>query len=322
MTEISTDMDQFWWPEKYRPKTIEECILPSKIKNHLLAFKDQGNLPNMIFAGPPGVGKTTVAKAFCQELGINYMFLQGSGKDRGIDTIRTKMEKFATSVSWDDSNQRKIIIIDEGDHLTPDSMLALRSFIETNADNCGFIFTANYPGRFLDALISRLHVVDFKIPRGEGTRLAVQFLRRIVWILKAEGITDFSEEVLKTLVQKYFPDMRRILNALQTYSSTGKIDEGVLDLIRKADSSELVRIMGEREWNQMRKWVGENVDDPAEVILDLYQNGPKYFKTETFPQAILHLNDCQNELALAIDKQISLVACLTRLMQDCEFNDV
>jgi len=319
MSKITSNLDQWIWVEKYRPQTLDECILPEKIKNDLLAFKDKGNLPNAIFAGGAGTGKTTAAKAFCKELGLDYMFLQGSGKDRGIDTIRNKMEKFATAVSWDDSDRRKVVIIDEAENLTTDAQLALRSFIEENADNCGFIFTANYPGRFIEALVSRMHVIEFKIPKNEKTKLAIQFLKRLVGILKAEGIEDYSEEVLKTLVQKYFPDMRRILNALQHYSSTGKIDAGVLDFIKRADCAELVEFMKDREWNKMRKWIGENVDDPAEVILDLYQNCAKYFKTASLPQAIIYLNEAQKDHVMAIDKQLSLAANLTNMMGNLEF---
>lgn len=316
---VTPNLEHYIWIERYRPKTIEDCVLPSKIKTDLLAFKESGNIPNMVFSGSPGIGKTTVAKAFCQELGLNFMFLQGSGKDRGIDTVRTKMEQFATSVSWDDSDRRKMIIIDEAENLTGDSQLALRSFIEANADNCGFIFTANYPGRFLDALISRMHVVEFRIPKNERTKLAVQYLKRLVAILKAEGIEEYSTDVLKTLVEKYFPDMRRILNALQSYSSTGRIDEGVLDYIKKADCSELVSYLKDREWNKMRKWVGENVDDPAEVILELYQNCHKYFLQDSLPMAIMRLNEAQKDHVMAIDKVLSLVSNMTHLMQEVEF---
>lgn len=319
MSKLTPNLDQWIWTEKYRPQTLEDCILPEKIKTDLIAFKEKGNLPNVIFAGSAGIGKTSVAKAFCKELDLDYMFLQGSGKDRGIDTIRTKMEKFATAVSWDDSDRRKVVIIDEADNLTLDAQLALRTFIEENADNCGFIFTANYPGRFTEALLSRMHVIEFRIPKNEKTKLAIQFLKRLILILKAEGIEDYNQEVLKKLAERYFPDMRRIINALQNYSATGRIDEGVLDYIKRADCAELIEFMKEREWNKMRKWVGENVDDPAEVILDLFQNGHKYFKMQSLPQAILCLNDAQKDHVIAIDKQLSLVANLTRIMSEVEF---
>lgn len=314
-----TKLDEFVWSQKYRPSTIEDTILPSKIKENLLAFKDKGNIPNMIFAGTAGVGKTTVAKAFCQELGIDYLFLNGSGEDRGIETVKNKIPRFATAVSFDNSNRRKMVIYDEADNLTADSQMALRSLIESNSDNCGFILTCNFPGRLLDALTSRCHLVEFKIPKEEKNALAKSVLKRVVEILKEEGVTDYNLEVLKQLVIKYFPDIRRILNALQNYSATGKIDEGILDYIKKSDLTDLISFLRDKEWARMRKWIGENVDDPLDVILEMFRNGPNYFVMSTFPQAIIYLNEAQTSHPLASDKELNLVACMTKLMSDCEF---
>lgn len=312
-------IDEFVWTQKYRPQTLEDTILPKKTKDQLIAFRDKGQMPDMIFAGTAGIGKTTVAKAMCQEMGIDYLFLQGSGEDRGIDTVKHKIGKFATSVSWEDSNKRKMIIYDEADNLTADAQMALRSQIEANSDNCGIIMTCNYPGRLLDALISRCHVIEFRIPNAEKKTLAVELLKRLVAILKNENITQYDPEVLKTLVTKYFPDMRRIINALQNYSPTGSIDSGVLDYIKRSDTSDLVSFLKDKEWAKMRKWIGENVDDPLEVITDLYRNGPEYFVMNTFPQAVIYLNEAQTQHPLAADKELNLVASMTKIMSECEF---
>lgn len=316
---MKAKLDEFVWTQKYRPQTIEDTILPKRIKEQLIAFRDKGNIPDLILAGTAGIGKTTVAKAFCNELGIDYLFLNGSGEDRGIDTVKTKIAKFATAVSWDMTDKRKIVIYDEADNLTADAQLALRSVIEANSDNCGFILTCNYPGRLLDALKSRCHIIDFKIPREEASGLAIEFIKRVVRILRTEGITDFSADVLKRVVTQYFPDMRRIINALQNYSATGKIDEGLLNYIQKTDLTDLIKHLKDKEWVKMRKWVGENVEDPLEVINELYKKGPDYFVMSTFPQAVIYLADAQVDHTIAADKELNLVACLTKIMSDCEF---
>jgi DNA polymerase III delta prime subunit len=316
---MKTKVDEFVWTQKYRPQTVEDAILPIKIKEQFIAFRDKGNIPDLILAGNAGVGKTTLAKAICNELGIDYLFLQGSGEDRGIDTVKNKVGKFATSVSWDGGNKRKMVIYDEADNLTGDAQLALRSVIEANSDNCGFILTCNFPGRLLDALISRCHVIDLKIPKNEMKPLAMDFIRRLIFILKSEGINEYDTEVLKTLVVKYFPDMRRIINAIQHYSAVGSIDSGILDYIKKSDSTELIKYLKDKEWNKMRKWVGENVDDAMEIILDLYHNGHKYFVMSTFPQAVIFLDEAQTTMASAVDKELKLVATLTKIMSEAEF---
>lgn len=313
-------LDEFMWSQKYRPQTVEDIILPSRIKADFLAFKEHGNIPDLLLAGPAGTGKTTAAKALCNDLGIEYLFLQGSGEDRGIDAVKHKIPRFAQSVSWDNADKRKMVIYDEADNLTADAQLALRTMIEANSDNCGFMLTCNYPERFIEPLLSRFgDVVDFKIPKAEANDLALQFLKRLVFILKNEGITDIDGNVLKTLVMRSFPDMRKIINALQRYSSTGKIDSGILELIKKEDLTELYRYLKAKEWSNMRNWVGSEVEDHLGVVLDMFKNGSKYFKIETFPQAIIHLNNAQNEMVMAPNKELVLASALTLIMFECEF---
>lgn len=317
---IDSKLDEFIWSQKYRPQTIDETILPKKIKETFLSFKEKGNIPNMIFAGSSGIGKTTVAKAFCRELGIDYLFLNGSGEDRGIDTVKNKIARFATTVSFDSADKRKMIIYDEADNITADSQLALRSFIESNSDNCGFILTCNYPGRFIDPLLSRFHLMEFKIPKEERSELAIVLIKRIVEILKKENVQIQSLDAIKKLVTKYFPDIRKILDSLQTYAANGVIDDGIIDYIKKTDLSDLIHSLKEKEWTQMRKWVAENVEDHLDIVSDLYKKGNDYFKIETFPQAIIYLNEIQMQHPLAADKELNLVAGLTKIMSDCEFN--
>ena len=262
-------MKQLLWTEKYRPQIIEDCILPERLKKPFQEYVNQKNIPNLLLSGGAGVGKTTVAKAMCNEIGCDYMIINGSDES-GIDTFRTKIKNYASSMSL--SGGRKVIIIDEADYLNPNSTQpALRNAIEEFASNCSFIFTCNFKNRIIEPLHSRCAVIDFALKNGEKDKMAVAFMKRTLSVLESEKI-QFDKPVVAELIKKHFPDFRRVLNELQRYSQFGKIDTGILAQIGDISISEIIRFMKDRDFGSVRKWVATQEVDPNTLYRKLYDS--------------------------------------------------
>ena len=309
--------EQFLWVEKYRPHKVEDCILPESLKSTFQEYVNRKEIPNLLLAGSAGVGKTTIAKALCEEVGCDYIVINGSDES-GIDTFRTKIKNYASSMSL--SGGRKVIIIDEADYLNPNSTQpALRGAIEEYAINCSFIFTCNFKNRIIAPLHSRCSVVDFKIQNGQKAKMATQFFKRVEWILEQEGI-PYEKEVVAAIITKYFPDNRRILNELQRYSVNGQIDKGILAAVTDANIAALVKSVKDKDFINARKWVTNNLDnDPNSIMRSIYDNLNEFLKPESVPQAIVILSKYQYQSAFVADQEINLVACLTEFMVECEF---
>lgn len=310
-------MEQFLWTEKYRPQTIEECILPESMKKTFKEFIDSGELPNFLFCGGAGVGKTTVAKALCNEVGAEYLFINGS-EESGIDVLRNKIKNFASSVSLTDS--KKVVILDEADYLNANSTQpALRGFIEEFSNNCRFIFTCNFKNRIIEPLHSRCAVVEFKIENKEKATIAASFFKRVVNILKTENI-EFDKAVVAELIGKHFPDYRRVLNELQRYSVSGKIDSGLLVNIGDESYTDLVKNLKAKNFTEVRKWVGKNSDvETTELFRHLYDKAVDYIEQSSIPQLVLVLAEYQYRAAFVADKEINIMAALTEVMGQLKF---
>ena len=307
--------EHFLWVEKYRPKTIEECILPTEQKEFFRRFLEAGEIQNMLLCGSAGVGKTTVARALCEQLGADYLIINGS-EESGIDVLRTKIKQFASTVSF--SGGVKVVILDEADYLNPNSTQpALRGFIEEFANNCRFILTCNYKNRIIPPLHSRCAVVEFKLPKEEKAKIASQFFNLIQGILVNENV-EFDKKVVAKVIEKYFPDYRRILNELQRYSSAGRIDEGIFVSLTEVNMSELVLALKDKDFKKMRSWVVNNLDnDPVSLMRKIYDHILP--QVNTVPQMVLILADYQYKSAFVADQEINLVACLTEIMASVEF---
>ena len=309
-------MSEYLYVEKYRPHKIEDCILPDRLKSVFQDYVTKGDIPNLMLTGTAGCGKTTVAKAMCDEIGCNYLFINSSD-ERGIDTLRTKIKGYASTVSL--TGGRKVIILDEADYLTPEAQAGLRGAIEEFSENCSFIFTCNFKARLIDALHSRCSVIDFALKGNEKAQMAAQMFKRLTVILKEEDIT-YDKDVLGKIVQRYFPDYRRTLNELQRYSTSGNIDAGVLsqvESVRKLD--DLIKALKEKDFSTMRKWVVNNSDiDQSRIFRSIYDNLCVYLKPESVPMAVVTLAKYQYQSAFVADQELNLVACLTELMVECE----
>jgi len=308
--------NDFLWVEKYRPHKIEDCVLPDRIKKAFQEYVIKGEIPNLLLSGPAGCGKTTAAMAMCDEIGCNYLFINSS-EERGIDVLRTKVVGYASTVSL--TGGRKVIILDEADGLTPDTQDALRGVIEKFAGNCSFIFTCNFKAKIKDAIHSRCSVVDFTLKSSEKPIMAAKMFKRVNEILKIEGV-EYDKQVLIKIVEKYFPDYRRLLNELQRHAVSGNIDAGVVSQLDGIKSlSELIKALKDKDFGTMRKWVVVNSDiDPSRIYRSVYDGLNEYLKPESIPAAVVTLAKYQYQSAFVADQELNLVACLTEIMVECE----
>tara|TARA_Y100001968_G_scaffold134821_1_gene122991 strand:- start:6 stop:947 length:942 start_codon:yes stop_codon:yes gene_type:complete len=312
-------MTDFIWVEKYRPQTIEDCILPDNIKKTFKEFLNKGEIPNMLLAGPPGVGKTTVAKALCNELGVDFYVINGSDEGRFLDTVRNNAKNFASTVSLASEAKHKVIIIDEADNTGNDVQLLLRAFIEEFAGNCRFIFTCNYKNKILEPLHSRCAVVDFSIRGKEKQQIAAAFFQRLNFILEQERV-EADKKVLVELVNKHFPDWRRVLNECQRYSVSGKIDSGILAAFSDVAVNDLIKNLKTKNFPEVRKWVNSNMDNDTSVLFRrIYDSLYESLVPNTIPAAVLVIAKYQYQMAFVADQEINMLACLTEIMVECEF---
>ena len=311
--------NEFLWVEKYRPKTIEDCILPTSIKNTFQDFLDKGEVPNLLLAGPAGCGKTTVAKALCNELGVDVYVINGSDEGRFLDTVRNTAKNFASTVSLSSDAKHKVIIIDEADNTTNDVQLLLRAFTEEFSGNCRFIFTCNFKNKIIEPLHSRCACIDFSSNSKDKPQLAAQFFKRLQEILDAESV-EYDNKVLVELINKHFPDWRRVLNECQRYSSSGKIDPGILATFSDVKVNDLINHLKEKNFKEVRKWVVNNLDNDASIILRrIYDSLYESLVSGSIPAAVLIIAKYQYQVAFVADQEINMLACLTELMVECEF---
>jgi DNA polymerase III delta prime subunit len=311
--------DEFLWVEKYRPKTIEDCILPNEIKKTFVEFLSKGEVPNLLLAGPAGCGKTTIAKALCNELGVDVYVINGSDEGRFLDTVRNNAKNFASTVSLTSTAKHKVIIIDEADNTTHDVQLCLRAFTEEFSGNCRFVFTCNYKNKIIEPLHSRCAVVDFSIPTNKRPEIASQFFKRLGSILETEGV-EYDPKVLVEIINKHFPDWRRVLNECQRYGASGKIDSAILASFADVKTSDLVKKLKEKNFPEVRKWVVNNLDNDSSVLLRrIYDACYESLVPSTIPAAVLIIAKYQYQIAFVADQEINLLAALTEIMCECEF---
>ena len=309
-------MEEVLWVEKYRPKSIDDCILPTSLKETLSEMVDKKEIPNLLLSGGPGVGKTTVAKEMLESLNCDYIVINGS-MNGNIDTLRNEIKDFASTISF--TTTRKFVILDEADYLNAQSTQpALRNFMEEYSKNCGFILTCNFKNRIIDPLHSRCSVVEFKIDKNDKPKLAAKFMKRVDHILTSENV-KYDKKVVAEMIMNYFPDWRRVINELQRYSVVGEIDVGILSNFGDDSINKLIGFLKNKQFENMRKWVGENEIDTTSLFRKLYDLSSKVMKNTSIPQLAITLADYQYKAAFVADHEINLVACLTEVMTDCEF---
>jgi DNA polymerase III delta prime subunit len=315
---IDSREEQFLWVEKYRPQKIDDCVLPQSLKDTFKQYITQGELPSFLFSGTAGVGKTTVAKALCNEIGAEYILVNGSDEGRSIDVLRTTIKGFASTVSLTDA--KKVVIVDEADYMNAQSVQpALRSFIEEFSGNCRFIFTCNFKNRIIEPLHSRCAVIEFKIDSKDKQEIAATFFKRAVSILKQENI-EFDPKVVAELITKHFPDYRRILNELQRYSVSGKIDSGILLNMSEESFKDLVKLLKDKNFTEVRKWVAKQTDaDTTSLFRELYDTASANMDPNSIPQLVLTLADYQYKAAFVADHELNIMAALTEVMANCKF---
>jgi DNA polymerase III delta prime subunit len=310
---------EFLFVEKYRPQVIDDCILPDETKKTFKEFVEKGEIPNLLLAGPPGIGKTTIAKALCNELGADYYVINGSDEGRFLDTVRNQAKNFASTVSLSGSAKHKVIIIDEADNTGNDVQLLLRANIEAFYNNCRFIFTCNYKNKIIEPLHSRCAVIDFTIKGKQRVQLAGSFFQRLQTILDQEKI-EYDQKVVAELVSKHFPDFRRVLNEIQRYSTGGKIDSGILASFSDVSLNDLIKSLKEKNFTEVRKWVVNNLDNDSGVLLRrLYDALLTSLENSSIPSAVLIIAKYQYQIAFVADQEINLLAALTEIMCECEF---
>ena len=311
--------DEFLWVEKYRPQTIEDCILPEQTKKTFLEFLNKGEIPNMLLAGPAGCGKTTVAKALCKQLGVDVYVINGSDEGRFLDTVRNNAKNFASTVSLSSESKHKVIIIDEADNTTPDVQLLLRASIEEFSNNCRFIFTCNYKNKIIEPLHSRCAVIEFGIKGKQKQEIATCFFKRLNSILEQEKV-ECDKKVLAQLINNHFPDWRRVLNECQRYSVGGKIDSGILATFTDVQVNDLLKNLKEKNFTEVRKWVVDNLDNDTSVLLRrIYDTLYQSLVPGSIPAAVLIIAKYQYQIAFVADQEINMLACLTEIMVECEF---
>ena len=309
-------MEEVLWCERYRPKSIDDCILPTSLKETFSEMVDKKQIPNLLLSGGPGVGKTTVAKAMLESLNCDYIVINGS-MNGNIDTLRNEIKDFASTISF--TTTRKFVILDEADYLNAQSTQpALRNFMEEYSKNCGFILTCNFKNRIIDPLHSRCSVVEFKIDRNDKPKLAAKFMKRLDYILTSENV-KYDKKVVAEMIMNYFPDWRRVINELQRYSVVGEIDVGILSNFGDDSVNKLIGFLKNKQFENMRKWVAENQLDTTSLFRKLYDLSSKVMKNTSIPQLAITLADYQYKAAFVADHEINLVACLTEVMTDCEF---
>ena len=312
-------MSKFIWVEKYRPETIDDCILPQNIKETFKGFLNTGAIPNMLLAGPPGIGKTTVAKALCRELGVDYYVINGSDEGRFLDTVRNNAKNFASTVSLTSSANHKIIIIDEADNTGNDVQLSLRAFIEQFSDNCRFIFTCNFKNKIVEPLHSRCVVIDFAVKQENKDEISHSFFRRIKYILEKENI-EYEDIVLAKIINKHFPDWRRVLNECQKYSVCGKIDSGILASFTDVAVDNLAAYLKDKNFPEVRKWASDNCyNDTTLLLRRIYNTLEKELDGPSIAAMVLIIAEYQYKSAFAADQEINLLAALTQIMVECNF---
>jgi len=310
---------EFLFVEKYRPQVIDDCILPDDTKKTFKEFVEKGEIPNLLLAGPPGIGKTTIAKALCNELGADYYVINGSDEGRFLDTVRNQAKNFASTVSLTGSSKHKVIIIDEADNTGNDVQLLLRANIEAFYNNCRFIFTCNYKNKIIEPLHSRCAVIDFTIKGKQRVQLAGTFFQRLQSILDQEKI-EYDQKVVAELVSKHFPDFRRVLNEIQRYSTGGKIDSAILASFSDVSVNDLIKNLKEKNFTEVRKWVVNNIDNDSSVLLRrVYDALSSSLENNSLPAAVLIIAKYQYQIAFVADQEINLLAALTEIMCECEF---
>ena len=307
---------EFLWVEKSRPHKIKDCILPDGSKKSFQGFLDQGEIPNLLLSGPAGVGKTTVARALCDEIGASYLLINGSDEGRSIDTIRTRVKQFATSVSLTSSAAHKVVILDEADNMTYDVQMILRAAIEEYHINCRFIFTCNFINKLIDPIKSRCTVVDFTIKPSHKEKLQEEFFYRIRDILNTESI-KYDDKIIAKLIKRYYPDWRRLLNEAQRFSSSGEIDSGILVDIADINIDDLIRAMKDRNYSTVKSWVTQNMDhDPYMVMRKIYDVLYQHASNASVPNCVLIIAKYQYQIQFVADQEINTLACLTEIMLD------
>jgi len=312
-------MKNFLWVEEYRPHTIEDCILPVNIKKSFKGFIEQKEIPNLLLTGTAGIGKTTVAKALCDEIGASYIVINGSDEGRFLDTVRNRVRQFATTVSLTSGAPHKVVIIDEADNTTNDVQLSLRTAVEEFHNNCRFIFTCNFPNKIIDPLHSRCTVIDFKIKKADQDKLQAKFFVRLKSIL-LENQIEYDDKIILKLIKRYYPDWRRLINETQRHSSSGKIDSSILIDIDDIQLDDLINSLKNKEFTVVKKWVCDNIDnDPNIIIKKIYDMLYESLKPSSIPEAVLILAKYQYQIAFVADQEINFLACLTEIMMSCEF---
>ena len=311
--------NDFLWVEKYRPKVVNDCILPETIKNVFKGFVSQGELPNLLLTGSAGVGKTTIAKALCDEIGASYIMINGSDEGRFLDTVRTRIRQFASTVSLTSGASHKVVIIDEADNTTNDVQLSLRAAVEEFHNNCRFIFTCNFINKIIEPLHSRCTVVDFRVKNGQSVALQGQFFERLRIILKKEN-AKFEDKVLAKLIKRYYPDWRRLINECQRYSANGSIDAAILVDVADVNLDHLLSALKQKDFKTVKNWVVQHIDnDPSMVMRKIYDNLYDVLKPNSIPEAVLVIAKYMRDISNVPDQEINMLACLTEIMMTCEF---